>query len=235
MKVQAILLDLDGTLLGNDRHEFGRQYVKRAYIPFAQIVPFEIFAQAIFKTFEAMTLNTGPRTNMEVFTDVFFPLINCSQEKGQRVLNEFHRNDFPLIENKEELKPEARTLVQKAFDMNYEVVIATNPIFPREVMVQRLKWAGVEDFPYRLITSFENCYASKPNLKYYRDMIEEIGLLPEQCLMVGDEDMDMAAAHIGCKTFLVPGPATDLSPITPPPTYQGSLFDLINLLENQAI
>lgn len=48
--------------------------------------------------------------------------------------------------------------------------------------------------------------------------------------MVGDEDMDMVAAHIGCPTFLVPGPATALATDTPEPTYRGALRDLLTLL-----
>ena len=43
----------------------------------------------------------------------------------------------------------------------------------------------------------------------------------------------MVAAHLGCLTFLVPGPRTKLSPTTPAPTYRGTLADLLILLRNQ--
>jgi hypothetical protein len=50
--------------------------------------------------------------------------------------------------------------------------------------------------------------------------------------MVGDEDMDMVAANLGCRTFLVPGPRTELDPTTPQPTYRGTLADLVALLKD---
>jgi hypothetical protein len=44
--------------------------------------------------------------------------------------------------------------------------------------------------------------------------------------------MDMVAAHLGCRTFLVPGPRTDLSPSTPQPSYEGTLVELGDLLRS---
>ena len=110
------------------------------------------------------------------------------------------------------------------------MVIATNPLFPATAIEQRLEWAGVADFPYRLVTTFENSRAAKPNLLYFEQILETIGRLAEESLVVGDEDMDMVAAHLGCPTFLVPGPRTKLSPTTPKPTYRGTLMDLGRLL-----
>ena len=91
---------------------------------------------------------------------------------------------------------------------------------------------GVADFPYRLVTTFENSRAAKPNLLYFEQILETIGHLAEESLVVGDEDTDMVAAHLGCPTFLVPGPRTKLSPTTPKPTYRGTLMDLGRLLQS---
>jgi len=43
--------------------------------------------------------------------------------------------------------------------------------------------------------------------------------------------MDMVAAGLGCSTFLVPGPRTQLGPEIPTPTYRGTLAELGALLE----
>ena len=98
--------------------------------------------------------------------------------------------------------------------------------------LQRLEWAGVADFPYRLVTTYENSRACKPNLLYYKQILKSIGHRAEACLMVGDDDMDMVAARLGCATFLVHGPATKLDPATPEPTYRGTLADLEALLQS---
>jgi hypothetical protein len=50
--------------------------------------------------------------------------------------------------------------------------------------------------------------------------------------MVGDEDLDMVAAHLGCSTFLVPSARTELDSATPEPTYRGPLADVVALLQD---
>jgi ribonucleotide monophosphatase NagD (HAD superfamily) len=63
--------------------------------------------------------------------------------------------------------------------------------------------------------------------------LETISRPPQACLMVGDEDMDMVAAHLGCRTFLVPSGRTELAPSTPQPNWQGTLGDVYALLQDQ--
>jgi hypothetical protein len=48
--------------------------------------------------------------------------------------------------------------------------------------------------------------------------------------MVGDEDKDMVAAKLGCKTFLIESENTELSPDTPEPDFKGTLSDLRELI-----
>jgi len=43
--------------------------------------------------------------------------------------------------------PEARSVVQAVFDAGYDVVIATNPLFPDTAIRQRMEWADVAEFP----------------------------------------------------------------------------------------
>jgi len=40
----------------------------------------------------------------------------------------------------------------------------------------------------------------------------------------------MVAARLGCTTFLIPGPETELDSTIPTPTYRGTLADLEMLL-----
>ena len=95
------------------------------------------------------------------------------------------------------------------------MAVATNPLFPETAIRQRLEWAGVADFPYQLVTTYENSRFCKPNQRYFDAIAAQLGHAPEACLVVGDEDMDMVAACAGCPTFLVPGPSTNLDPATP--------------------
>lgn len=228
--IKAVLFDLDGTLLGSNMDVFLPHYFKLLTARVAHILPPGEFIVHLMQATDAMMTNDGHATNEEVFAGVFYPLAGHPREQVEPIFMDFYANDFPALRQHTRCKPEARQVVQQAFDLGCDVVIATNPLFPAVAVQQRLEWAGVADFPYRLVTTYENSRAAKPNLLYYELILESIGHRAEACLMVGDEDMDMVAARLGCATFLIPGSMTKLDPATPEPTYRGTLTDLGALL-----
>ena len=63
------------------------------------------------------------------------------------------------------------------------------------------------------------------------DVAGRLGHPTGECLVVGDEEMDMAGARAGCPTFLVQSASTRLNADTPEPTYRGTLEDVVALLE----
>jgi FMN phosphatase YigB (HAD superfamily) len=230
--IRAILFDLDGTLLSNDMDVFLPHYFRMLSGRVAHLVPPEEFVGHLVQASNVMMANDGRESNEEVFARAFYPLVGHSREALEPIFVDFYANDFPALRQYTQRKPEARRVVELAFDLGYEVAIATNPLFPRTAVQQRLEWAGVADFDYRLVTSYENSRATKPNLLYFEQILATLGLSAEMSLVVGDEDMDMVAAHLGCRTFLVPGPRTELAPTTPQPTYEGTLAELVALLES---
>ena len=69
---------------------------------------------------------------------------------------------------------------------------------------RRIKWAGLSKDDFELVTTYENSRFCKPNLNYYRDVISNLGLKGEECLMVGnDVDDDMVAENLGMRVFLI--------------------------------
>ena len=229
--VRAILFDLDGTLLSNNMDVFLPHYFRLLTSRVAHIIPPEVFMSHLMRATNIMMANDGPETNEEVFAQEFYPLVGHSREELEAVFLDFYTTDFPGLRRYTRLKPEARGVVQRAFDLGCDVAIATNPLFPAIATQQRLEWAGVADYPYRLVTTYENSRAAKPNLLYFEQVLQTLGHPAEASLVVGDEDMDMVAAHLGCRTFLIPGPRTQLAPTTPRPTYRGTLADLSRLLD----
>lgn len=231
MTFKAILFDLDGTLLEHDmRNEFIPRYFALLTAHMAEWIPPQKLAAGVMQASDAVTANDGSRTNADAFAAVFYPLVGYSREEIEPHFMDFYTRVFPTLHRYVKSKPEARLAVQTAFDLGYDVVIATNPHFPAIATQHRLAWAGVEDFPYRKVTSYENSHFAKPSLGYYQEIITEVGCKPEEALMIGDEAMDMVAARLGCRTFLVPSAATKMAEIDPPPTYQGTLADVITLL-----
>jgi FMN phosphatase YigB (HAD superfamily) len=229
--IQAILFDLDGTLLSNNMDVFLPHYFELLGSRMAHIMPPKAFLAHLMQATRAMIANDGRATNQEVFAKAFFPVNGHSGEEVEPLFRDFYANDFPSLRRYVERKPEARRVVQLAFDVGLDVVIATNPVFPAVAVDQRLAWAGVDDFPFDLVTTYENSRATKPSLLYFELVLESIRQPAAATLVVGDEDMDMVAAHLGCRTFLVPGPRSDLAETTPQPTYQGTLTELETLLQ----
>ncbi len=84
------------------------------------------------------------------------------------------------------------------------MVLATNPIFPAVATQNRIRWAGLQPESFRLYTTYENSHYCKPNLKYYEEILQNIGFQPEECLMIGnDVTEDMVTAKLGMRVFLL--------------------------------
>lgn len=231
-KIKAILFDLDGTLLDVDLDKFISQYLKLLAQSVAHIVPSKKFISKILKASKAVEENNGYSTNEEVYADAFFPLEGYTREEIEPFFDKFYEQDFSKLRQYTRKKPEARSVVQTAFDKGYDVVIATTPLLPATAIEQRLEWADVGDFHYCLITTIENSHATKSltHLLYYEQILDKIGYPPDTCLMVGDEEKDMISGRLGMQTFFIEGKKTDFANNIPEPTYRGSLADLKPLL-----
>ncbi|TFF99631.1 MAG: HAD family hydrolase [Promethearchaeota archaeon] len=228
--IKAILFDLDGTLIDVDLKKFIPGYVKLLAAYTKEYVSTRKLVAQVMEASNRLENNNGEKTNEAVFNEFFFPLDGRTREELEPIFMQFYREDFNKLKKYTRKKPEARPTVQKAFDKGYKVAIATTPILPEIGVQKRLEWAGVGDFEYDLITSYEYVTATKPNLKYYEDIAEILKVTPEQCLMIGDEEKDMVAKDLGCSTFLIRSQNTELSSETPKPDYEGDLTDLQNLL-----
>ena len=88
--------------------------------------------------------------------------------------------------------------------MGFDLILATNPIFPAIATQSRIRWAGMLPEDFRLVTTYENSHFCKPNPNYYRQILHNLNLQPEECLMVGnDVAEDMVARELGMKVFLL--------------------------------
>ena len=95
-----------------------------------------------------------------------------------------------------------------------------------------MQWAGIDNFSWDLVTTYENSRACKPNPLYFRQIIEEIKVSPEECLMVGnDVQEDLVASTLGMKTFLVTDYLIDRGQPLYQPDHRGSLQDLLSFIK----
>jgi FMN phosphatase YigB (HAD superfamily) len=152
-----------------------------------------------------MMKNNGTMTNVEAFTNHFIAEVpSLSYEGCYTRFDEFYKKTFHQLESLITPVPTGRQVIKQALDNGLKVAVATNPIFPERASLYRLKWANIADLDVTYTTTAENSRYCKPQPEYYQDILEVLGRSPEDCLMVGnDEVSDMSASVVGIKTYLV--------------------------------
>jgi FMN phosphatase YigB (HAD superfamily) len=220
--IRAILFDLDDTLLGNHLDTFLPRYFGLLGKYAAELMPREQFIQALLACTELTIKNMDQSlTNYEVFWQAFTAQTGLDGGEMELFFDRFYQELFPQLREVTRVRPSTRPLIQSCFDAGLAVVIATNPLFPRSAIEQRLAWAGVpvNEFDYALVTTMENMHTTKPHTSYYSEILEHIGCSPEAALMVGDNWQNdiVPTAALGMHTFWIPTtaePAPDASLLT---------------------
>lgn len=229
--LKTIMLDLDGTLLPMDLNYFLKQYFQKLAAKLTPFVdPKEILNHVMAST-QAMIKNNSPeKTNQEIFWDIFSSRVNhsknCSAEDLVPVFEDFYQNEFKKLREFTQPTPLAREIIQELLRRGYEIVLATNPIFPREAIVERMRWAGVDDMPWAIVTSYENSHFCKPNLNYFLEIIQKLQRNPSECMMVGNDPAeDLVAGNLGIKTYLVTDNTIKRDDAHYKPDFKGTLED----------
>lgn len=205
MKTTTVLFDLDGTLLPMDQDEFTRGYfhllaekmAPRGYDP-------RRLVDAVWAGTAAMVKNDGRETNEAAFWRTFAGIFGEKSLEDLPLFQSFYENEFQRARDFCGFNPQAAEAVARIRAMGCRTVLATNPIFPEVATRSRVRWAGLEPEDFVLITTYEHTRHCKPNPDYYRDILDQLGLSPEECLMVGnDATEDLAAAEAGLRVFLL--------------------------------
>ena len=165
--IQAVLFDLDDTLLGNNIDAFMQRYFDLLARYAQPVMPREPFLRQLLASTKATMMNTDTAvTNREVFWREFCRLSQRDRVELEPFFHHFYETDFHYLQPVTHCRPAARQLVQYCRDQGVTVVVATNPLFPRVAIEKRLEWAGVPvaEFSYALVTTYENMHATKPHL-----------------------------------------------------------------------
>ena len=205
MKLKTIMFDLDGTLLPMDQETFIGAYFKLLAAKLApQGYESEKLLKGIYAGIGAMVKNDGSMRNDEVFWRTFCGLFGEKAREDEPHFDAFYRCEFQQVKHACGYDARSAKLIKALKDRGYRLVLATNPLFPQVATHSRIRWAGMEPKDFELVTTYENSSFCKPNVRYYQEIIDKLGLDPAQCLMVGnDVGEDMAAGSLGMRTFLL--------------------------------
>ena len=230
----AILVDLDGTLIDLDLNKFIPAYVDALAKRFTGRVDHDGFIRHLLQATLIMVKNRDPhKKNKVVFYEEFCSRIGYTFEEIEPIIDDFYRKDFPNLSCWGQELPFARLVVETAQKKNLPLILATNPLFPLAAVLHRLTWAGLNSDDFKLVTTMDNMHYCKPNPEYYLEISQKIDCPPERCLMAGNDTLeDLIAAEVGMDTFLVEDFILHRAGIEPVSNYRGSLEDLAAFIEN---
>lgn len=231
-----LLFDLDDTLLGNEMNTFIPAYLQALSKRLSQVADPLQLVKTLMAATRQMVENSSPdKTLEEKFDAAFYPPLHLVRSEVQAIIDQFYAEDFPKLQSLTQLKPEAVKVVQQILDRGDQAAIATNPLFPRTAILQRLGWAGMpaDQVSFQLIPSYETFHFAKPNPAYFAEFLAQLGWPKIPVVMVGnDVEADIVAARgLGLPVFWTAknGASTWNGQGSLPP--HGELADLIPWME----
>jgi HAD superfamily hydrolase (TIGR01549 family) len=206
--IKSLLIDLDDTLLDTNMGEFLPAYFDRLASHLSDLAPRERLIACLLQAVQAMNGNLDPtRTLKSAFDELFYPALGVTEADVHQRVVAFYEKEFPTLRQLTRSKDEAPDFIRAAREAEYELVLATNPLFPRSAITQRLDWAGVpaKASDFDLVTSYENAHFTKPNPEYYAEILGKLGRPCAEAVMIGDnQEADLApAVLLGMQAFHV--------------------------------
>jgi len=237
---EFFLFDLDGTLLSLEAAEFLRYYFGALSAKFEDLcADQEEFVGLLMGSTEKMIRNDGSRSNQEVFMEDFMIKMEIEDrreaEKIKERFEQFYQSEFAALDQYFELDRETPAeIINYLKTQGKKLVLATNPLFPKEAVAARLSWIGIEASDFELLTHYENMSYAKPNPNYYKEILEKIDAAPEDCLMIGNDlKEDAVASELGIKTLIIEDKMIKREESDYPIAWQGSLKEFKKLIKEK--
>ena len=232
--IKAVLFDLDGTLLRAQMKEFIAQYIHGLSSFCADRVKPKKFEKTLLKIIHELihTEGNGSMTNEErVYTRMRQELAIPESLIGDSLI-QLKQHGLDRLQQFIQPIPLARQIVKNCQNKGIPLVLATNPVFPKFMIQARMEWAKLEEESFTYLTSYENSHYCKPHAGYFQAISAQLGIAPENCLMVGNDlNHDLAAGAIGMKTYLVDTWLVDRGNAEWPCDYRGDHSSLQKFLE----
>ncbi len=230
--ITTLFFDLDGTLLPMDLSRFTHDYVSSIsrYMTQFGFDP-KVFGKAIFEGVNRMC-TSSKETNEKLFWDYLASYYGHGIYEYIPAVDQYYRTDFKSCQAACPADPRIPVLIEKAKDLGFRLALATNPIFPRIAVEERVRWSGLnpEDFEY--LSTYENSCYTKPDPHYFQEIADRMGVHYDEVLMVGNDlREDAGARDAGMSVYyltdwLVENQAHDLEEFT-----HGTVEDFSRYLE----
>lgn len=203
---EAVLFDLDGTLLRVQMTDFIPRYISGLAEHCREYAKPKAFVRGMQGAICGLIRDAGDgrTTNERRVYSFLQQQLSIPEQALKNSFQQFADNQLDSLQDLVKPIPLARKILAECQQRGLKLVLATNPVFPEFMIQARLRWGGLADIPFDYVTSFENSHHCKPHPGYFRDIADRLQLDPKHCLMVGnDTSHDLAAIAVGMTTFLV--------------------------------
>lgn len=232
--IKNVLFDLDNSLIKMDQDKFTVAYIDCITNKFVPLGYDEKnFRRGLIKGTIAMVNNDGKESNEKVFWKVFSSYNGdiCYTQKD--LFDKFYLEEYCNLKNITSPFLEANSVVKKLKEKSFNLILATNPVFPKVAQVLRIHWAMCDENDFSYITSYDNSSFCKPNVNYYVEIMKKLNLNPKESIMIGnDAKEDMIAEDIGLDTFLLLPGLINKYDVDIDKYKKGDLNDALNYLLN---
>lgn len=232
--VKHLLVDLDGTLVGNRNVRLSLSFSQKALGVLKKYGGWRKAARALLAINQEFEKPTSRLANNERVVKLFSEHMKLPLEEGRRILKDGVLKIFPGLKKYFYPIPGAKEFLEWAKD-HYSLTLATNPVWPEEIIHLRVQWAGLDPKIFSYVTDVTSMHACKPQPEYYQEILDNMKLKAEDCLLIGNEiKMDLPATQVGIRVFIV-GKYKTLTHLKHPkgtaPAWRGSYASLKKLLQ----
>ncbi len=231
--IQAVLFDLDGTLVNTDMNLFVSGYLRRLTEHMSdQISPMRA-TQTLHHAVAAMFANTDAGRSLEsILFEVLQSELAISPEWYVECLAQFCQDDLESLRPLVTGHPLSSQLIESSLARGWKVVLATNPIFPRVIIDARVRWGELDGDAFHHVTAYETAHFCKPSPLFFEEIMGRLQLPATACLMVGNDTLhDLAASQVGMQTCLLTPWAVKRPGACFEADWQGRHEELLALLE----
>lgn len=210
--LNAVLFDLDGTLLNIDGDAFLEDYIVRLARFLHPWVDAQAFVQALWSAAAGALAAPHPqKTNRQALTEALGASLRVSPATLSKKIDAFSLASAATILPGGQPMPGSHRAVVAAQARGLKIAVATTPIYHLAVVRNRLARADLETVNWDVIATDQFC-STKPYPAYYEEVAARLAVPPATCLMVGDNPFDdMAARNVGMATYYTGRPMGSLN------------------------